>query len=417
VHLRAALVTLRGALAAELAASGPTPQAPTRTRQAAPKGFEPGVRYDHGIPVEVTTDALAHLSTEDEWREAVEGMGITLPDGWRLVLVEARFDPAAWTREAHGEDAVTRPVWRYRFRVEQAPGAAAAADELLEVVDRWKPGKATAATTEGDVFTVVYADMQIGKWEPGAGGTDRTVARILALTDQAVAEYRALARKGLAGGVCLVFPGDGCEGYVSQGGRLIPRTDLFPTEMVRVYRRLVAHAVMAFAKVAPAVAVVAVGGNHDEATRQVATAHHDSWDIDAAAAVCERLSDQPEKFGHVSWHFPGVDKDVVTLDLAGTVVAVAHGHQCKGGAEKWWAGQAHGMAPAGDATLLLTGHYHHVRVTQTGRKTWIQAPALDNGSEWWTRETGACAPAGLLTLTVGRGGWDRLRVLTWEDDA
>lgn len=410
---------LRGALAAEIAAAGPTHQPPNRTRVAAPKGFEPGVRYDGGIPVEVTTDAVAHLSTEDEWRAAVEGMGIVLPDGWRLVLVEARFDPAAWTRENQGDDAVTRPVWRYRFRVEQTPGPSSA-DELLAAVDSWKPGRSARAGTEAisgtDAFTVVYADMQIGKWEPGAGGTDRTVARILALTDQALAEYRALARKGHAGGVCLIFPGDGCEGYVSQGGRLIPRTDLFPTEMVRVYRRLVAHAVMAFAKVAPAVAVVAVGGNHDEATRQVQTAHHDSWDIDAAAAVCERLSDQPEKFGHVSWHFPGVDKDVVTLDLAGTVVAVAHGHQCKGGAEKWWAGQAHGMAPAGDASLLITGHYHHLRVTQSGRKTWVQCPALDNGSEWWARETGAAAPSGLLTLTVGRGGWDRLRVLTWDGD-
>jgi predicted phosphodiesterase len=402
---------------AERAAAGPTPNAPTRVRVAAPKGFEPGVRYAGGIPAEITTDAVAHLGTEDEWRTAVEAMGITLPEGWRLVMVEARFDPAAWTRAEQGDAAVTRAVWRYRFRVEQTP-AGAGADDSLAFIDRWKPRQnRTDIGTDLPAFTVVYADMQIGKWEPAAGGTDRTVARILALTDQALAQYRALAKRGHAGPVCLIFPGDGCEGYVSQGGRLIARTDLFPTQMVRVYRRLLAHAVTEFAKAAPAVAVVVVGGNHDESTRQVATTHDDSWDVDAAAAVCERLSDQPEKFGHVAWHFPGIDKDVVTVDLAGTIVAVAHGHQCKGGAEKWWANQAHGMAPAGDASLLITGHYHHLRVTQSGRKTWLQAPALDNGSEWWARETGAAAPSGLLTLTVGRGGWDHLRVLTWEGDA
>jgi len=402
---------------AERAAAGPTPAAPTRVRVAAPKGFEPGVRYAGGVPTEITTDAVQHLGTEDEWRTAVEGMGITLPDGWRLVMVEARFDPAAWTRAAEGEDAVTRAVWRYRFRVEQTP-AGASADDSLAFIDRWKPRQnRTESGTDLPAYTVVYADMQIGKWEPAVGGTDLTVARILALTDRALADYKAHAKRGNAGPVCLIFPGDGCEGYVSQGGRLIARTDLFPTQMVRVYRRLLAHAVTEFAKVAPAVAVVVVGGNHDESTRQVATTHDDSWDVDAAAAVCERLSDQPEKFGHVAWHFPGVDKDVVTLDLAGTIVAVAHGHQCKGGAEKWWANQAHGMAPAGDASLLITGHYHHLRVTQSGRKTWLQAPALDNGSEWWARETGAAAPSGLLTLTVGRGGWDHLRVLTWEGDA
>jgi hypothetical protein len=55
-------------------------------------------------------------------------------------------------------------------------------------------------------------------------------------------------------------------------------------------------------------------------------------------------------------------------------------------------------------------------LVQDGARTWIQAPALDNGSEWFTRTTGACAPAGLATLTIGRGGWDRLRVLTWTGD-
>ncbi len=423
-------MSLGDSLAAEYAAAGPTPKAPKRTRTAAPKGFEPGVRYAGGQPSEITTDAVNHLSTEDEWRTAVEAMGVTLPEGWRLVLVEARFDPEAWTRPEPympepGKDgqlrqapAVTKPVWRYRFRVEQTTESANSADDLLAAIDRWRSAKPRPAVSEtADTFTVVYADMQIGKWEPAGGGTDRTVARILALTDRALAEYRTLSKRGEAGPVALIFPGDGCEGYVSQGGRLIARTDLFPTEMVRVYRRIVAHVVMAFAKVAPAVSVIAVGGNHDQSTRQVETAHHDSWDIDAAAAVCERLADQPEKFGHVAWHFPGVDKDVVTVDLGGTIVAVAHGHQCKGGAEKWWAGQAHGMLPAGEATLLVSGHYHHVRVVQSGAKTWVQAPALDNGSEWWARETGDAAPSGLLTLTVGRGGWDRLRVLTWAGDA
>jgi predicted phosphodiesterase len=422
-------VSLGDSLAAEYAKAGPSSASPTRGRQGAPKGFEPGIRYDGGVPVEITTDLVSEAPTEDEWRHIVEGMGIVMPDGWRLVLVEARFDPAAWTREQPfvpgTEDttqrkmpATTRPAWRYRFRVEQvATALGTVADELLAAIDRWRPQKSAYANNPArDAFTVVYADMQIGKWEPAAGGTDRTVARILALTDQALAEYRALAKRGTVGPVALVFPGDGCEGYVSQGGRLIARTDLFPTEMVRVYRRLVAHAVMAFAKVAPAVAVIAVGGNHDQSTRQVETAHHDSWDVDAAAAVCERLADQPEKFGHVTWHMPSQDSDVVTVDLAGTIVAVAHGHQFKGGAQKWWAGQSHGMRPAGEATLLLSGHLHHLLVTQTGARTHVQAPALDNGSEWWARETGDSAPSGLLTLTVGRGGWDRLRVLTWAGD-
>lgn len=389
---------------------------PKRTCPAAPKGFEPGVRYDGGVPVEVTTDAVNHLSTEDEWRTAVEAMGITLPDGWRLVLVEARFDPAAWTRAEQGDDAVTRPVWRYRFRVEQTPGGADQA-WLEQLLRTWRPKKPATTETGGDVFTVVAADMQIGKVEP-TGGTQRTVERVLALTAAAVAEYRALARAGHAGPVAIVLPGDGCEGFVSQGGRLVWRTDLTPTRMATVYGRLVAHLVTEFARIAPEVYVITVGGNHDQAVRQVQTTADDSWDLQAAVALRDHMGLlAPEKFAHVRWHLPRPDSDVVTVDLAGTIVAVAHGHQFKGGAEKWWAGQSHGLRDAGEATLLLSGHYHHLKVVTTGGgRTWIQAPALDNGSEWFTRETGESSSAGLLTLTIGRGGWDRLRVLTWDGD-
>lgn len=69
------------------------------------------------------------------------------------------------------------------------------------------------------------------------------------------------------------------------------------------------------------------------------------------------------------------------------------------------------MRTVGDATLLLTGHYHHLRVEQPGAKTWIQAPALDGGSDWWTNTSGQHSAPGTLTLVVGQGGWDHLRVL------
>lgn len=427
-------MTLGEALAAELAAAGPTPSAPKRLRAAAPKGFEPGVRYADGMPCEITTEAVGHLGTEDEWRTAIEGMGVQLPDGWRLVLVEARFDPVAWTRDeefvphpgnldSKGQPrmtkapAVTRPAWRYRFRVERIPAAGVGADGMLELVDRWKPRVRKIETSGHDTFVVVIADTQIGESaRHGDDGTPRTVTRILALLDQALTEYRALAKAGHVAPVAILLAADGCQGMQSQNGTLVWRTDLTMTEMVRVYRRLVWRYVSEFAKIAPAVAVLVVAGNHDSAMRVIQTRPDDSWDIDAASAVADLMAEQPEKFGHVSWHFPRPDTDVVTADLSGTIVALAHGHQARGGAEKWWAGQSHGMQPAGEAQLLVTGHFHHLVVKATGARTWVQAPSLDNGSPWYTRETGEAAPSGLLTLTVGRGGWDRLRVLTWVGD-
>jgi hypothetical protein len=69
------------------------------------------------------------------------------------------------------------------------------------------------------------------------------------------------------------------------------------------------------------------------------------------------------------------------------------------------------MQDIGDATLLLTGHFHHLKVEQTGAKTWIQAPSLDGGSTWFENSAGQAAPAGMLTLVVGNGVWDDIKIL------
>ena len=101
----------------------------------------------------------------------------------------------------------------------------------------------------------------------------------------------------------------------------------------------------------------------------------------------------------------------MTLDIAGTVVGFAHGHQMRGKAIDWWKNMAHGQQDIGEATLLLSGHFHHLRIEQSGAKTWIQAPALDGGSTWYENSTGQAAPAGMLTLTVGGGRWDDVKLV------
>jgi hypothetical protein len=97
--------------------------------------------------------------------------------------------------------------------------------------------------------------------------------------------------------------------------------------------------------------------------------------------------------------------------MAGTVVGLAHGHQFRGKAVDWWMKQSHGMQDIGEATLLLSGHLHHLRVEQSGAKTFIQSPALDGGSTWFQNSSGQAAPAGMLTLTVGGGGWSDLLIV------
>jgi hypothetical protein len=93
------------------------------------------------------------------------------------------------------------------------------------------------------------------------------------------------------------------------------------------------------------------------------------------------------------------------------ILGVVHGHQAKRpdmmGA--WWRGQAFGKQPVADATLLVHGHWHHLRVTELGStpratsRFIVMAPTMDNGSGWWKKVTGEDSVPGLATLILEKG--------------
>jgi hypothetical protein len=143
----------------------------------------------------------------------------------------------------------------------------------------------------------------------------------------------------------------------------------------------------------------------------MASRSDDSWAIEGASAVADALD--LAGIDSVSFVFPKRDELTITVDVQGTIVGVSHGHQAKSpdGMIKWWQGQSFGNYPIGNADLLFTGHFHHLRIQQaTKGKTWIQLPATDGGSEWFSSRTGMEAPTSILSLFVGGGGWNRLEL-------
>jgi len=100
-------------------------KAATSTAQAitsTPKGWEAGIKFEPNGSRLITLPAGPELGDESTWAAAVQALGVSVPDGFRIRLVEAKFDPVAWTRDdADQANAVTRAVWRYRFVVEVAP--------------------------------------------------------------------------------------------------------------------------------------------------------------------------------------------------------------------------------------------------------------------------------------------------------
>lgn len=390
------------------------PEAQRRPAAPAPKGWEPGVAYapTGGMTVTTTATHLAAHGDEKAWHALVEDLGISVPPGWRVRLVEAKYDPVAWTRETPEQDkATTQPVWRYRFAVEPAV-AGLDIGELVQSVKRRKAAPAERPTGTA-AYVIAMGDTQIGKMD--GDGPEGTIDRILASVEGQKKRLKELRRLGRpVGDVYALWLGDCIEGFVSQGGGNAWRTQMTLTEQVRVVRRLMLHQIEELAPLADHVVLASIPGNHDEAVRfgKGITRYDDSWAVEAAVQVGDALELNKAAFGHVSIVVPGRDELTLTLDIAGTRVGLAHGHQFRPGkAQTWWAEQAHGLQPIGDATLLLTAHLHHLQVMQGGAKTHVQVPAFEGESTWWRHSHGQVAPSGAVTLVVGNGGWSDLAVV------
>lgn len=387
-----------------LISAGDTSQLQHQVLHKHPAGWEPGVAWD-GESGTLTTRPLD--SEPNDWSELLSVWDLD-PNVFEVVEpVQYR----AW--DAPGPEGTLRRLFYYRATIRRRVKNQVSVDELLAVLGKRKPKTPPSAGGGGFAYVVPAGDLQIGK--PDGDGTSGTIERFSDKTDAAftrLKELRKLGRK--IDTIVLPWLGDCLEGIVSQGGALAQsgRLDLTLTEQLRVYRRLMLHQIQTFAGSADKIVVPVVPGNHDEVQRmgKVQRRYDDSWAVEGAVAVADALKLAPG-YDHVSFVFPGLDELTITLDVAGTPVGFAHGHQFGRDPMKWWAGQAHGMQPIGSATLLLGAHLHHLRIEQGGAKTFIQIPALDGGSTWWRHRTGQDAAAGMVSLLVGDGGWKDLVVL------
>jgi predicted phosphodiesterase len=185
----------------------------------------------------------------------------------------------------------------------------------------------------------------------------------------------------------------------------------------RVVRRLVVHMLAKLAPYAGSVIVETVPGNHDQQRKDRVTPASDSWAIEAISAAQDAL-ELSGQYEHVSFAYPRGSEDVsVAVDVDGVVIGAVHGDQFSSPdrMRQWWAGQALAGAEVGSAQILLSGHFHHLRVESISKtKTWFQVPALDNGSPWFKNRKGADAPAGMISFRLEKSApyWSALQLHT-----
>lgn len=385
---------------------------PERARQSHPKGWEPGVKFDPDqIPSEITTPPMQEFN--GDIKSVLATMQISLPDGYGLRLAEAKYDPVAWTRDEQfvhhpgtGKQtkapALTKPVWRYRFRVVRV--SASSTLDAASVLNRLKRTPKPRTKFTGDQsFITNLNDWQAGK--DAGGGTEALLERLDRYFDLTVERAKDLGKANL-GELVVLGGGDMVEGCV-----------IFPNQSYQIdldRRAQANHATTAIVdfldRLAPMfdrVRVLAVGGNHGEHRIEGKRVNrHDNDDCKVFEDAARELSRDP-KLQHVSFTI-AQDQPALTIDIQGHITALTHGHvygKGKGGeptlkAYEWYKNMAAAHHPVGDATLLVGNHFHHDLVKNFGNLLFVQNPAADGGSPEFADYTGTDCPPGLATWVM-----------------
>lgn len=376
---------------------------PARARHSHPKGWEPGVRFDPAGAQFVTTDALPTLEGEPNWREAVEQMGVTIPDGYRVRISEMRFDPAAWTRDSDDQKyAVTRPVWRYRFIIE--PDILAPAVDGLEIINKLKrsPKPKTVASGAG-AFIVNLNDTQTGKTD--GGGTYALLERLDRIFD--LAQQRAKEVRKATGELVLLLGGDLVEGCFIYPNQSFSGIDLDRRAQIRTTTGIVLDFLDRLAPEFPKVRVLAVGGNHGEHRINGKRVNRHDNDDQLVAEAAAMATERDNRLEHVAFTI-ATDQAALTMDVQGHILALTHGSvygRMKGSepTEKafgWFKNMAAARHPVGDADILVGNHFHHDIVRNFGNLLFVQNPALDGGSPQFAETYGSDCAAGMSTWVM-----------------
>lgn len=374
----------------------------------APKVAAPSSKAQPTRSLTVDGDKVeAELRTEQASQGVLEGKARDLLDEYGLDPAEfevSGFRSSEWTMPGRDEPGVSVRFSFRRIGSEQKFDRPSQ-EELFAEIEPHLASPIPVRATGDYGFVVALGDMQLGKVD--GDGDEGTLARVIDYLNLAADQLAWYRKRYDIGHIHIAWLGDHIEGFVSQGGANTWRTVLTLNEQLRLTRRIMFHALQTFAPLAENVTMVAIPGNHGEPQRfngKGITRYDDSHDTEALVVVAEQAAMDPARYGHVKFYVPEPDEMTVTLDVAGTLIAHAHGHQFSPGKHlQWWQGQAFGDPLMAEANLLLLGHLHHEMIESSGDRLVLQVPALESESTWWRHRTGTSGNPGLVVAITKDG--------------
>lgn len=372
-------------------------------RVATPKTVKPGVQFD-GTTGEATTPGYA--SEPENFDEFLLDAGLE-PDNIEVI---PPVRTSRWQQQQAGE-LIWLTSYRFTFRRKQA------ALDLLPLASLIKDMQPTAKRLKkanASCLVVLWSDLQVGKVDH-RGGTPQLLARL----EKALSSVLALIAEEKPSQVILADLGDMIENFQNVAAAQQSYTnDLSIMEQVDLCVSLTWSALASIAAMVPRVTYASVGSNHCQfraANGKPIGKPTDDWGVFIGRQLA-RLATESDTT-NVSFLEPQPHHESLAIDVFDDgfhVLGIVHGHQARRADQMatWWKGQAFGRQPIADASLLVHGHFHHLRVTECGSvsrgddvtsRFIVMAPTMDNGSGYFRNGTGEDSVPGLATLTLHKG--------------
>ena len=360
-----------------------------------PKDFRPGVEFD-GTTGIATTEGLTNQPNFDDF------------------LRERGYDPAEY--EVVGNTVRTSQWQRYdgewltsyRFHFRKRTLGTDLPILLAEAKKKVKVNKLPKAQEKA--LVVLWSDLQVGKVDY-RGGADKMIERI----ELTKIRLKDLIREQKPDRVIFCDLGDTVEGFNNAADLAqLQSNDLSIMEQVDLSITFAYETLRTIYELVPDITYASVGSNHCQwrIGKQQVGKGTDDWGVFIGRQLA-RLAATQEL--NIKFLEPHPWDESLAIDVFGDqfhVLGVVHGHQAGGRPENvpdWWRKQSFGKQPVSDATVLVHGHWHHLRVTELGStpqghsRFLISASTLDNGSNWFRKLSGEDSVPGLVTFALERG--------------
>lgn len=284
-------------------------------------------------------------------------------------------------------------------------------DDIAQAIDGFDftPPK---GQVERVTSTLHAADLQIGKAGQRGGGTDGTVEHVL----RSFARMAEHVKKVQPEHLILSDNGDIIENIFNVGSQATTNDQDVPAQL-RIARRLMIAGIKLLAPLVPQFTYLAVPSNHGE-FRTGFKQQAGTTDADFGLEISYQLQDafemNPALSGHVQFVRPEPLHQTAVIDTSGTRLAYHHGHAAakQEGLHKWWQGLDHGRMPGWDADIFVTGHFHNLKLQQSGNARWlIGVSSSEPSSDWFTNGTGESSKRGMTHFDVRDGEWSNLGII------